>query len=623
MPTMSPTLRETPVNLLAGGRAGLSSTRTAKPNGKADLFASVLNAQKPRTTLADSAREAQRSRISSELNQRSRVERNDSKPAREDRSNSSIDDDGSDRAAQAGSNDDEDAKRTAGADAAVRDGGADGVDARLVHEQAAATAPTPVAAIEDVLAPPHATIDAAPATQATTATTEVAPAPQVEGNEKPAQPRRGFNPEAATGERAAQQPQRSSEDVQARRNGQVDLSRSNQLPTVDHRAARPARGTEALEANRTSVEAEAKTHAGVGAKREAVPDGDGDAGREVVRRAVNDTFRQSASQADELPVDHAERRSGRPASSDSQPKSQPERASASAAAVTTSESDVQKATKQAIDALLNEQAPRGDASQADHQARPPSAPTSTPDRSASPAAPSAPTSSAAPASSAATFDASSATLSAATTLAGSAVASTAAGVPTLGGESALNGTSPSASGAEWMTRSDHAAGRILRGLSAMIHQNGGSMTMRLDPPELGSLRIQMSISNGSVSATFTPGNAAARGLLEQNMSQLKAALESQGLFVDRLSIQTASPSQTNAHTGQQHGTDGRGTNEQSSQYADAGQGESRGRSEQDSEQRRGAGEFFDPAALFESVGMSDGDPFAAHAFDRVERSNSA
>ena len=170
------------------------------------------------------------------------------------------------------------------------------------------------------------------------------------------------------------------------------------------------------------------------------------------------------------------------------------------------------------------------------------------------------------------------------------------------GEIDAQGSSSSADTASWMTRNDHAAGRILRGMSAMIHQHGGSLTMRLDPPELGSLRIQMAIANGSVSATFTPGTDAARGLLEQNISQLKAALESQGLFVDRLVIQSAAPQQPNAHTSQQQGTDSGGAQDQQGQYADAGDGESRGRSEQHQHEHRRDQQLFDLNSLFDATG---------------------
>ena len=60
--------------------------------------------------------------------------------------------------------------------------------------------------------------------------------------------------------------------------------------------------------------------------------------------------------------------------------------------------------------------------------------------------------------------------------------------------------------------------------------------MRLDPPELGALRVQMTIARGVVSAEFQPASQQAQALLEKGMATLRTALESQGLTVDRLSV---------------------------------------------------------------------------------------
>jgi len=174
-------------------------------------------------------------------------------------------------------------------------------------------------------------------------------------------------------------------------------------------------------------------------------------------------------------------------------------------------------------------------------------------------------------------------------------------VTALAGEA--GSSSSSNTGSEWMTRNDHAAGRIIRGLSTMVHQNGGTMTMRLDPPELGAIRIQMTITNGSVTASFAPSSEAARQLLEQSMSQLRTALESQGLFVDRLSIQHSQASQSQQQLGQQQ-SEGRTGQESASNHANAGEGESRGRGEYEQQERRSR-EFFDPALLFDPVVTSE------------------
>ncbi|MEM6749878.1 MAG: flagellar hook-length control protein FliK [Planctomycetota bacterium] len=79
--------------------------------------------------------------------------------------------------------------------------------------------------------------------------------------------------------------------------------------------------------------------------------------------------------------------------------------------------------------------------------------------------------------------------------------------------------------------------RISRGLSAALQQKGGSVTIRLTPAELGTVRIQLQVSGQQVSAQFHAEQASARGMIQNQLHQLRAALESQGLTVDRFGVQ--------------------------------------------------------------------------------------
>ncbi len=94
--------------------------------------------------------------------------------------------------------------------------------------------------------------------------------------------------------------------------------------------------------------------------------------------------------------------------------------------------------------------------------------------------------------------------------------------------------------------SDRFSARIVRGLSAMVNQRGGVMNMRLDPPDLGALRVQMTIARGVVTAEFQATTQQAQALLERGLTGLRAALESQGLTVERLTVQLASPASPQA-----------------------------------------------------------------------------
>jgi flagellar hook-length control protein FliK len=118
------------------------------------------------------------------------------------------------------------------------------------------------------------------------------------------------------------------------------------------------------------------------------------------------------------------------------------------------------------------------------------------------------------------------------------------------------------------------ATRVARGLTAMVNQNGGSMAMRLDPPELGQLRVQMVVHQATVTAEFHASTTQAQAILEKHMAILRTALESQGLSVERLTVN--GPSSANGHAATAGG-DG-GTAEQQAQGdRDAASGQSRGR----------------------------------------------
>jgi flagellar hook-length control protein FliK len=118
--------------------------------------------------------------------------------------------------------------------------------------------------------------------------------------------------------------------------------------------------------------------------------------------------------------------------------------------------------------------------------------------------------------------------------------------------------------------------RVLRGLSAMVNQRGGVMTMRLQPADLGAMRVQMNLARGVVSASFQVTTAPALAMLEDNLSTLRTALERQGLTVERLTVQMTPTAQNSAGSGghgADHGAEARGER-------DAGGGESRGRGDQ-------------------------------------------
>ncbi len=143
--------------------------------------------------------------------------------------------------------------------------------------------------------------------------------------------------------------------------------------------------------------------------------------------------------------------------------------------------------------------------------------------------------------------------------------------------------------------------RLARGLRAAVNQQGGSVTLRLTPPEMGTVRIQLDLSGGTVTARFHAETDNGRQLLQQQLGQLRQSLESQGLSVDRLSVQTMSSSNSNTGFNQdaqqdQAGNDGRSRG----QFFNQGGSSQRGRDDgnnANNPQSQGFSNFFNTAGV--------------------------
>jgi len=81
--------------------------------------------------------------------------------------------------------------------------------------------------------------------------------------------------------------------------------------------------------------------------------------------------------------------------------------------------------------------------------------------------------------------------------------------------------------------------QIVNAVRGQLLPTGGTMQIRLDPPELGALMITVNVRNGIIDASFQTANEQATQLLSHSMTQLKHALESQGVGVDRLQVAQA------------------------------------------------------------------------------------
>lgn len=121
-------------------------------------------------------------------------------------------------------------------------------------------------------------------------------------------------------------------------------------------------------------------------------------------------------------------------------------------------------------------------------------------------------------------------------------------------------------------------GRLTRGLNSAINQRGGSVTLRLTPPELGLVKIEMAVRDGAVNAKFTAQTESVRNLLMDQMSNLRQAMDRQGLTVEKFEVQVlpqVSPSSSGGFDKQQDdmSRDGRSAGQyNSSQGGEGGRG---------------------------------------------------
>ncbi|MDQ6419255.1 flagellar hook-length control protein FliK [Paenibacillus sp. LHD-117] len=86
--------------------------------------------------------------------------------------------------------------------------------------------------------------------------------------------------------------------------------------------------------------------------------------------------------------------------------------------------------------------------------------------------------------------------------------------------------------------------------------NGASEAkLMLFPEHLGQVDVKISVQNGLLTAVFQTDNAVAKDMLENQMAQLRSALQAQGLNVDKLEVSQSSSAapMSQQHFGQNHG----------------------------------------------------------------------
>ncbi len=85
--------------------------------------------------------------------------------------------------------------------------------------------------------------------------------------------------------------------------------------------------------------------------------------------------------------------------------------------------------------------------------------------------------------------------------------------------------------------------RVARAFEA-AQQRGGEIRLRLSPPELGSLRLQISVQDGVMVARLETETTAARATLTDNLPILRERLAEQGIRIERFEVDLMQHSST-------------------------------------------------------------------------------
>jgi flagellar hook-length control protein FliK len=101
--------------------------------------------------------------------------------------------------------------------------------------------------------------------------------------------------------------------------------------------------------------------------------------------------------------------------------------------------------------------------------------------------------------------------------------------------------------------------KVVSAVKTELLPGGGTIQLRLDPPDLGPMRLEVRMEDGQMSASFVTASDQATSLLTHSLGQLKHALEGAGISVDKLQVRQGSADSFSENMEQQK----QGTSDQS------------------------------------------------------------
>ncbi|QDU49727.1 flagellar hook-length control protein FliK [Gimesia panareensis] len=108
-------------------------------------------------------------------------------------------------------------------------------------------------------------------------------------------------------------------------------------------------------------------------------------------------------------------------------------------------------------------------------------------------------------------------------------------------------------------------------ISSAVRQSqstGQQLKIRLSPPELGTLQIEVSLKNGEYSAKLEVQNRHAQKVINDNIAQLKDALTKTGVSLDRIDVHINTHSSEDQRSSQSDSQQQSGTEFNSNQFSD-------------------------------------------------------
>jgi flagellar hook-length control protein FliK len=78
-------------------------------------------------------------------------------------------------------------------------------------------------------------------------------------------------------------------------------------------------------------------------------------------------------------------------------------------------------------------------------------------------------------------------------------------------------------------------GRVAKAVQT-AQERGGTLQLRLSPPELGSLRLELTMQNGVMTASVETDNPVARQVLLDHLPALRERLAEQNISIERFDV---------------------------------------------------------------------------------------